>query len=65
MAAPRPRPTREYSDRFPMDYARKRRQINIDFVPPELFKAVKAKAKRDGVSIRVLVLEYLERWSAQ
>ena len=37
----------------------------FDKVPATLHDAVKAKAKRDGVSLRALVLGWLKEWSQQ
>jgi predicted HicB family RNase H-like nuclease len=42
----------------------KRRTIMIDRVPAPLHEAINGKAKREGVSIRALVLTYLAEWSA-
>ena len=36
--------------------------ITIDRVPPTLFDAAKAKAKREGVSLRALILGWLKAW---
>lgn len=36
--------------------------ITIDRVPPTLFGAAKAKAKREGVSLRALILGWLKAW---
>lgn len=40
----------------------RRVQLVVDRVPPTLFDAVKAKAKREGISVRALVLGLLKRW---
>lgn len=40
----------------------RRVQIMVDRVPPTLFDAVKAKAKREGVSLRALILKLLSDW---
>jgi predicted HicB family RNase H-like nuclease len=58
-----PRPTREYSRTFAKNARARRRQFNFDYVPPELHTAVRAKAKREGVSVRALVLAYLHDWA--
>jgi predicted HicB family RNase H-like nuclease len=39
-----------------------RRTITVDWVPPMLYEAVKAKAHRDGVSLRTLILRLLTEW---
>lgn len=43
----------------------RRVQIVIDRVPPTLKDAIAAKAKREGVSIRALVLNWLSAWVKQ
>lgn len=53
---------RGYSREFTPKTER-RVQIVIDRVPPTLYTAAKAKAKRDGVSIRALVLGWLKEWA--
>jgi len=40
----------------------RRVQLVIDRIPPTLYDAVKAKAKREGVSLRSLVLGWLKEW---
>lgn len=40
----------------------RRLQITVDKVPATLFDQVKAKAKREGISIRALVLAFLKEW---
>ena len=40
----------------------RRVQMVIDRIPPTLYAAVKAKAKREGVSLRALVLNFLKEW---
>ena len=57
------KPTRAYSRAFTPHKNSKRRALYIDKVPPGLHEAIKAKAKRDGVSLRALVLTYLADWS--
>lgn len=54
-------PKREYSTRFPTT-REKRVQFMIDKIPPALMIRIKAKAKREGVSLRALVLGWLEEW---
>jgi len=36
--------------------------LTIDRIPPTLYSAVKAKAKREGISLRALVLGWLKEW---
>lgn len=40
-----------------------RRTIMVDWVPPTFYDAVVAKAKKDGVSLRALVLRLLKDWT--
>ncbi len=40
----------------------RRVQLLIDRIPPTLYEAVKAKAKREGISLRALVLGWLKDW---
>lgn len=40
----------------------RRVQLLIDRIPPTLFDAAKAKAKREGVSLRALILGWLKEW---
>lgn len=42
-----------------------RRTITVDWVPPTFFDAVRAKAKRSGISLRTLVLRLLKEWLEQ
>lgn len=39
--------------------------LTIDRVPPTLLDAFKAKAKREGVSMRALVLRLIQQWLAE
>ena len=39
-----------------------RRRITVDWIPPTFYDAVTAKAKREGVSLRALVLRLLKGW---
>jgi hypothetical protein len=52
---------RAYSREFTPQTER-RVQFLIDRVPPTLLAAVKAKAKRDGVSLRTLTLRLWTEW---
>jgi hypothetical protein len=40
----------------------KRRTFIADRVPPDLHRAVRAKAKREGISLRTLILRLLSDW---
>jgi hypothetical protein len=42
----------------------RRCRIEIDKIPPSLFDAAKAKAKREGVSLRALILGWLKDWAS-
>lgn len=52
---------RQYSRDFTPRTDR-RVQLLIDRIPPTLYEAVKAKAKREGISLRALVLGWLKEW---
>lgn len=55
---------RGYSREFTPKTER-RVMLTIDRIPPTLYARVKAKAKREGVSLRSLVLRWLEQWADQ
>jgi predicted HicB family RNase H-like nuclease len=38
--------------------------LTIDKIPPTLLSAAKAKAKREGISLRALILGWLKEWAA-
>ena len=38
--------------------------FTIDRIPPTLLNAVRAKAKREGISLRALILGLLKDWLA-
>lgn len=40
----------------------RRVRIEVDRIPPTLYEAVLAKAKREGVSLRALILRLLRDW---
>ena len=40
----------------------RRVKFEIDRIPPTLWDAVKAKAKRDGISLRALILGWCREW---
>lgn len=52
---------RGYSREFTPKTERRVR-IEVDRVPPTLYDKVSAKAKREGVSLRALVLRLLSEW---
>lgn len=39
-----------------------RYRIEVDRVSKELYKAVQAKCKREGISMRALMLGWLKKW---
>jgi len=41
-----------------------RRRFELDWIPPTLYDAVRAKATRDGVSLRALTLQLWKAWLA-
>jgi predicted HicB family RNase H-like nuclease len=51
--------SREFTPR-----SERRVQLVIDRIPPTLYGAVRAKAKREGISLRALVLGWLKQWLA-
>jgi predicted HicB family RNase H-like nuclease len=53
---------RGYSREFTPKTER-RVQLMIDRVPPTLLNAAKAKAKREGISLRALILGWLKDWT--
>jgi predicted HicB family RNase H-like nuclease len=55
---------RGYSRAFTPQTAR-RVQIVIDRVPPTLKDAAVAKARREGVSLRALILGWLKEWAGR
>lgn len=52
---------RGYSREFTPKTERRVR-IEVDRIPPTLYDAVAAKAKREGISLRALVLNLLSEW---
>jgi len=40
----------------------RRVRIEVDRIPPTLYDAVLAKSKREGISLRALVLKLLTEW---
>ena len=40
----------------------RRVQLLIDRIPPSLKDAAQAKAKREGISLRALILGWLKKW---
>lgn len=55
---------RGYSRDFPIDQPR-RIKHEIDWVPPALDRALKAKMKRTGLSLRALTLRLWQDWTEQ
>lgn len=53
---------RGYSREFTPKTER-RVQLMIDRVPPTLLNAARAKAKREGISLRALILGWLKDWT--
>jgi hypothetical protein len=53
---------RGYSREFTPQTDRRVR-FEIDRIPPTLYESVKAKAKRDGVSLRTLTLRLWKEWT--
>ena len=53
---------RQYSKAFTPSTRQKRRYLMVDKIPAELDIAVRAKAKREGVSLRALILGWLKEW---
>lgn len=59
-----PKVTKKHSRAFTPHKNAKRRTVMVDRVPAQLHEAIMKKAKREGVSIRALVLTYLSDWAA-
>lgn len=55
---------RSYSREFTPQTER-RVQFLIDRIPPTLWLKVRAKAKREGVSLRALILGWLKDWAGE
>ncbi len=55
---------RGYSDEFPTT-REKRVSFTVDKIPPALWIRVQAKAKREGVSLRSLILGWCKDWIDQ
>lgn len=56
---------RDYSRDFTPSKRQKRRYLMVDKIPAELDIAVRAKAKREGVSLRALILGWLKEWASR
>jgi predicted HicB family RNase H-like nuclease len=56
------RPKREYSRTFPT-VVEGGRKLQFNSIDPELVARINRKAKREGVSLRALVLAYLTEWA--
>jgi hypothetical protein len=52
--------SREFTPR-----SERRVRFEVDKIPPTLFEAVKAKAKREGISLRALTLTLWKDWLNQ
>jgi len=52
---------RGYSREFPIDQSRRIKR-EIDWVPPSLDRSLRAKLKREGLSLRVLTLRLWKQW---
>lgn len=55
---------RGYSREFTPQSDRRCR-IELDRIPPTLYDAARAKAKREGISLRALILTLLKDWLAR
>lgn len=55
------RPKRGYSREF-TPRTERRIKFEIDRIPPTLMDAAKAKSKREGISLRALILGWLRDW---
>lgn len=56
------RVARGYSREF-TPHTERRVTLTIDRIPPTMLDAAKAKAKRDGISLRALILGWLKEWT--
>ena len=52
---------RGYSREFPIDQTRRIKR-EIDWVPPALDRSLRAKCKREGLSLRVVTLRLWTEW---
>lgn len=55
---------RGYSRAFPLSTGRRVR-FELDRIPPTLYDQVKAKATREGLSLRALTLTLWKEWLAR
>lgn len=55
------KPKRGYSREFPTG-GPNRKKFEVDWVPPGLLRDAKRKAKRERVSLRVVILRWLTEW---
>jgi hypothetical protein len=53
---------RGYSSEFP--FSGKGRRYLLDSIPPALWADVRVRARREGVSLRTLILRLLQEWAA-
>lgn len=58
--APRMAKKRGYSDEFPT--TGKTHRYMLDYIPAGLWRSVRAKAKREQISVRTLILRLLSEW---
>jgi hypothetical protein len=56
-----PEQKRGYSRDFPVDQSRRIKR-EIDWVPPVMDRALRAKLKREGISLRALTLTLWKEW---
>jgi hypothetical protein len=54
---------RGYSREFPYRRGHGGRYL-LDSIPPALWAGVRARARREGVSLRTLILRLLQEWAA-
>jgi hypothetical protein len=52
---------RGYSDEFPT--IGKTSRYLLDYIPSALWRKARTKAKREGLSMRTLILRLLQRWT--
>lgn len=55
---------RGYSSEFPIDQTRRIKR-EVDWVPPALDRSLRAKLKREGLSLRTLTLRLWTEWIAK
>lgn len=60
--APRPRSARPYSFEFRANDPTTAKRYLLSGIPPSLWIAVRAQAKRKGLSVRQVILQLLRDW---